>query len=184
LFKVKKYENSIIKDIQINKLNDPEKIKFLLSASNSAITQLEKGGNQFTKVDYIAITILLTRLVGNIYSIKDLEKSTISDLIVIIKSIIYDPNIHQRGGSLELNTLINKGIKDEEDTPKKKKEIKAIEDAPKKMKEIKAIEDAPKKKKEIKAIEDAPKKIKEVKAIEDTPKKNKKNINSEMVLYK
>jgi hypothetical protein len=182
--KVKQYEKSIINDIKSNKLNDIDEITNLLSLSHLAINQLEKGASQLTKVDYIGITILLGRLIGNIFLMKDLERSTISDLIVIIKSIIYDPKIYENSSNNDINNLIfnnnlnieskkNKIINAIEDNPKKNKNIKLIEDNPKKDRNTKLIEDNPKKDKNIKLIENNPKKDKNTKLIEDNPKKDK-----------
>ena len=87
---IKDFEKNIVRDIKNNTINDAETIKSVFSISDSARSQLERGGTQFTKPDLISIIIALDA--GKISLMNDLQKLRISDLNSIIRSIIYDTN--------------------------------------------------------------------------------------------
>jgi hypothetical protein len=84
------FEKDIIKKIKNDELNNPTDIKAVFSITETAKSQLEKGGSQFTKADLISIAIALDP--SKLSKIEDLKQLRITDLISIIRTIIYDTN--------------------------------------------------------------------------------------------
>lgn len=84
------FEKDIVRQIKNDRLNNPNDIKSVFSITETAKTQLEKGGSQFTKPDLISIAIALDP--SKLSKIEDLKQLRITDLISIIRTIIYDTN--------------------------------------------------------------------------------------------
>jgi hypothetical protein len=84
------FEKDIVRQIKNDQLNNPSEIKSVFSITETAKTQLEKGGSQFTKPDLISIAIALDP--SKLSKIEDLKQLRITDLISIIRTIIYDTN--------------------------------------------------------------------------------------------
>lgn len=83
------FEKSIISKIQNKELDELSEIKSVLSISDNAKTQLDRGGSQFTKSDLITIILALDN--SKFSQFNDFKKLRIVDLITIIRAIIYDP---------------------------------------------------------------------------------------------
>jgi len=84
------FEKDIIQQIKNDRLNTSTDIKSIFSITETAKSQLEKGGSQFTKPDLISIAIALDP--SKLSKIEDLKQLRITDLISIIRTIIYDTN--------------------------------------------------------------------------------------------
>lgn len=128
LEQINDFEKNIVSKIKNNIINEPETIKSVFSISDGAKLQLERGGNQFTKADLIAIIVALDA--GKISLMEDLQKLRISDLNSIIRSIIYDTNRYMIATN---NSFMNKHIESSSNEtkeiikkPKEKKQSKKL----------------------------------------------------------
>jgi len=91
LEKIHNIEKNIIKSSILNNMSvvDTEKMKQYLQITTTATEQLKRDGKQFTKKDLIAILIALSP--ERIHHLHELDNMNVSDLIVMIRCIIYDP---------------------------------------------------------------------------------------------
>ena len=64
--------------------------------------QLERGGSPFTKPDLIAIVLALRPQMKNTTDVNRLDQMRTSDLISLIRCIIYDPQLKKEGNPLQL----------------------------------------------------------------------------------
>lgn len=106
-------EKNIVKKIQTQDLSEVNVIKSLLSMSDTAKTQLERGGEQFTKPDLIAIIIALDS--SKLSLINNLQKLTNTDLHKMIRVIIYDTNRYMMATN---NNFMNMSIQDKTEIKK------------------------------------------------------------------
>lgn len=117
---INKLEKDLVKKIQDKDITEVTVIKSLFSMSNTAKNQLERGGEQFTKADLIAIIIALDS--SKLSLIENLQKLTNNDLHKMIRVIIYDTNRYMMATN---NCFMNMSIQDNvtpqvKKTPKKK----------------------------------------------------------------
>ena len=108
-------EKNIVKKIQDKDITEISTIKSLLSISSTAKNQLERGGEQLTKADLIAINIALYS--SKLSLTESLNKLTNNDLIKMIRVIIHDPNRYRIETN---NSFMNLSIHDTCDTKIKK----------------------------------------------------------------
>jgi hypothetical protein len=121
-------QKSIIQDVDITSHEDL--VKTILF-TETAKTQLKKGGSALTKTDLISIIIMVD--ISKLNNLEYLKTLTVNDLNTIIRSIIYDTNRYKsnnlitngsnNGTNYSSNTLNNNVIVQEEDISSKKLEI-------------------------------------------------------------
>lgn len=109
---INKIEKNIVEKIQNKDLTQVNLIKSLFSVSDTAKTQLERGGEQFTKADLIAIIIALDS--SKISLIENLQKLINTDLHIMIRVMIYDTNRYMTATN---NSLMNLNIQDSSNKP-------------------------------------------------------------------
>ena len=83
------YVNSV-RDENKNALVNVKEIATFFNATETAKKQLDRSGDSFVKADLIAIVIALQPEMK--YKVDKLQEMRLSDLNVLIRSIIYDPN--------------------------------------------------------------------------------------------
>lgn len=83
---IKSYQKNIFHSVQKNEIKEEDAIQ-LLNTSSKIKQQVERGNQALTKTDLIAIIIALDRSFGG--QLTALEKSSVGDLNVIIRGIIY-----------------------------------------------------------------------------------------------
>jgi hypothetical protein len=90
---IKSYEKQIIQSVRENPTTDMvnyDEIKTYLDITSNATQQLMRDGKPFTKKDFIAIITALNP--SQISNIKMLDSLTVTDLISMIRCMIYDIN--------------------------------------------------------------------------------------------
>jgi len=98
---IKNYEQKIIKSVRESSTTDIvnyDEIKTYLDITSSATQQLMRDGKPFTKKDMIAIITALNP--SQISHIKTLDSLTVTDLISMIRCMIYDINRYSDSDSL------------------------------------------------------------------------------------
>lgn len=88
------YQRKVFDSVRNNEIKEDVAIK-MLSTTSVIKQQVERGDQTLTKTDLIAIIIALDHSFSD--QLTHLEKSTVGDLNIMIRSIIYSP---QRAQSL------------------------------------------------------------------------------------
>ena len=88
-------QEDMIESIKSGRITTREELVNSVFYTETAKEQIKKGGSSLTKVDLIAIILLIEINKNDIsekHSLESLKSLTVNDLNSIIRSIIYDPN--------------------------------------------------------------------------------------------
>lgn len=92
-------QEDMIESIKNGRITTREELVKSVFYTETAKEQIKKGGASLTKVDLIAIILLIDST--KIHTIDNLKSLTVSDLNSIIRSIIYDTNTYNKPQNTE-----------------------------------------------------------------------------------